>query len=447
MSAMNFLLLSFPRFLVLLFLVLNPLNSKQLELEIHAKSAILMNADTGAILFEKNAHRTCFPASITKIATALLALEKLDPAQCVQVSAESLRKKPPQKDRRQVPAYWLEEDASSIGLQPGEKVQIETLLHGLMLASGGDAANVLAEAASGSIPLFVDELNQTLTEIGCCHTFFCNPSGLHHPEHVTTAYDMALITAKALKNKQFCEIVSKSSYQNLKQSNQLLQKGPFFYSKAIGVKTGYHSQAQRTLVAAAQHEGRTLIAVLLGCEKQEERYIDAIALFETAFAEEKVQRTLSSQARYIKEIEGAAAPLAAIPQKEVSIATYPAEEDRIHAKIHWNIPPLPIGKGTVVGELLLYNSKEQLVHSVSLIAEEEVKSTFLFDLKNLFGSKALTTPARRAPLGETWHKALVGSIAKSATFFFAVGMPSGSSSKKAQDLQGGVVGKIAVAPR
>lgn len=370
----------------LFFLIINTLEGKPLQLEIHAKSAILINPASGAVLFEKDADLPSHPASITKIATALYVLENFDPGQTTVVGKESLRKKPSKGNRDQMPPYWLEEEGTSLGLNKDEEISLDALLHGMMLCSGNDAANVLGEFASGSLPQFIDNLNQTLSQIGCNKTYFCNPHGLHHSEHVTTARDMALITARALKIPKFRDIVAKRSYKKpktnksreteLKQSNRLLNEGPFFYSKAIGVKTGFTSQAKNTLVAAAEHEGRTLIAVLLGCEKREDRYIDAIALFEAAFAEKKVRSVLIEPfTRYQKNLEGAKTPLSAVPVKAVAVDFYPAEEPLLRAEIRWKIPPLPIQKGALVGEIHLYD-KEKKLEAVPLFAEHSVEQTW-----------------------------------------------------------------------
>ena len=339
-----------------------------------------MNADTGVILFEKEPHKQCFPASITKIATALYALEHLNLSHIVTVSAESLRKKPPKKDWSTVPSFWLETEGTSAGLVKGSQYSVEALLHGLMLVSGNDAANALAETISGSVLTFIDHLNTYLSDAGCLRTHFCAPHGLHHPEHLTTAYDMAILTRKALQNPKFREIVSKQKYREWNQANQLLRAGPFFYPKAIGVKTGFTSLAGYNLVAAAQHEGRTLIAVVLGCEKREERYLDAISLFETAFTEQKIHRVLFRQSTVLsKELEGGKNPLSAVLTKELAIDYYPSEEPLIQAKILWKIPPLPILKGTQVGELQLSDGQ-----SSPLITSSNVDRTFIHFLKSLF---------------------------------------------------------------
>ncbi len=380
----------------------NALFSKPLQIEVQAKSAILMNADTGAVLYEKNSHSQLFPASTTKIATAIYVLEKTDDlSRVVQVSAESMKYKPSKGDWSSVPSYWHEWDGTKMGIQLGEQLSIETLLHGMLMVSGNDAANVLAEIVGGTIPQFLDNLNEYLRSLGCESTNFNNPHGLHHQEHVTTAFDMALITQRALQSPKFCEIVSKVDYQKpktnkqpeavIRQRNALIRPGSnFYYSKAIGIKTGFHSHSLNTLVAAAVDQGRTLIAVLLGCDTRENRYLDAKKLFEAAFQETKMRRVYFEKgAAYQKEIEGAKKPLIAFLSTEAAVEFYPAEEPDIKAYLYWEVPPFPIAKDEKVGEMRFIDEKGAVVASIPMLAKEEVKSTVLFALQEkwraLFG--------------------------------------------------------------
>jgi D-alanyl-D-alanine carboxypeptidase (penicillin-binding protein 5/6) len=387
--------MDFMRFLFCLF-VLGNLVAQPLEVEVAAPSAILMNADSGAILFEKHPHTPFYPASITKIATALFALHKkgADFDQLITVSAESLKLKPA-KHNGEYPPYWLESDGTKMGLHRGEEISLDALLHGLMLISGNDAANVIAEEVSGSVPLFVQEMNQYLKGLGCQNTRFCNPHGLHHPDHVTTAFDICLVTKAALSIPKFREIVSKPFYMKAKtnkqgggpirHTNPLFKEGKFHYPKAIGVKTGFHSYAKNTFVAAAEDKGRVLIAVLLGCNKKEERYEDAIRLFETAFAEDKEERCFFSRGHFFpKAIVGSKKPLEAELLDDLSICYYPSEEPIPRAFIHWEVPSLPIRKGQRVGEIHLLDERGVCLERKILCAKEEVKGTFFFRLKKWF---------------------------------------------------------------
>ena len=382
----------FMRFLFL-FLCLS-LFSKQLEVEVSARSAILMNADTGAVLFEKHAHIPAYPASTTKVATALYVLDQqIDLEKHATVSAECLKGRSlAERDHH----YWLDSDGTVMGLKRGEVLTIDTLLHGLMLVSGNDAANTIAESLAGSIPKFMEMLNEYLQSIGCKNTQFRNPHGLTHPEHFSTAYDMALITKKALQIPKFRKIVStlvflkpksnKQPEREIKLTNPLMKPNSrYYYNKAIGVKTGHTAAAQDTLVAAAEHEGRTLIAVLLGCEKSGDRYEDAKRLFETAFNEPKATRRLMGPENiFTKEMEGSKVPLKAAVAKGVTIEYFPSEEPKCKAALHWSVDALPIQKGQKVGEVQIKDENNQILQKGDLVALEEVKGTLLFVLKEKF---------------------------------------------------------------
>ena len=364
-----------------------------LKVNVQARSAILMNAETGAVLYEKDAHLPSYPASTTKIATALYLLEekKIDLHQMVTVSPEALRYKPP-NSTEETPAHWLVSDATLMQLVKGERLSAEALLHGLMMVSGNDAANVLAEAVSGSVPVFMDELNAYLKQIGCQGTFFKNPHGYHHPEHITTAYDLAWMTKKALQNQTFRELVSKQAYQRpktnkqpageLKQRNGLVVEGKHYYPKAIGVKTGFHSFAQNALVGAATDQGRTLVAVVLGCPKSNDRYNDTKALFEAAFAEKKVESILSPAGQaYSKRIGCAKTQLLAVLFQPLAISFYPSEEPKVKAFIHWDLLSLPIRKGQRVGEIRAVDERGAVLAKQELFAQDNVSATLLFSLK------------------------------------------------------------------
>lgn len=368
----------------------------QLQVDVSAPSAILINAKTGVVLYEKNAHSRLYPASLTKIATALYALEekkaKLD--QLVTVSNEAIRIKPA-KGKENVPSYWNEIDGTSMMLQRGETLPFDSLLYGMMRLSGNDAANAIAEHLAPSIPHFVEELNQYVARIGCTNTNFSNPHGLHHDEHYTSAYDMCLITQKALQNPKFRHIVSNDFYQKpatnkqakaeVQQKNALVKEGKFYYPKALGVKTGYHSNAKYTLVGAAQQNGRELIAVILGCETRDDRYKDAISLFNAAFAEMEEKSTYFKNGQvFHQKIEGAKAPLVATLKSDISLCYFPSEEPTCKAFIHWDKSALPIQKGQKVGSIKLTDVNGTIIQAADLFANNEVKPTFSYIVKNFF---------------------------------------------------------------
>ena len=378
------------------------LSAEPLSLSVNAESAILMNADTGVILYEKNARSLQYPASITKIATAAYVLkirgDQLDEILVAdQDSVAAVTSEAKRRANYTLPAYWLEHGGTHIGIKKGEELSLRDLLFGMMVASGNDASNVIAQHIGKTIPVFMANLNTYVKELGCENTAFCNPHGLHHPKHQTTAYDMALITKEALKNPMFCKIVSSTQYTRPKtnkqesttlvQTNRLLRKGKYYYPKAIGVKTGTTSQAYCTLVAAAKHNDRTLIAVVLKSKESEDRWLDSIKMFEAAFNQAKVQRVLLKKGsqKFTLDLPGAAKPIQTYIQKDVSIEYYPAEEPKVKCLLYWDSLTLPIAQKQRVGELRLQGSNGRIIQTVPLFAKEEVKSTWLFWFKNLFG--------------------------------------------------------------
>lgn len=384
-----------------LFFPFTQLLSEPLIIPIHAETAVLMNAESGAILYEKNMHSPCHSASISKIATAIYALKRtegrLDDLIIVdQESIASISSEAKRKSNYTLPPYWLEQGATHVGIKKGEEFQLKELLRAMLIASANDAANVIAQHVSCTIIDFMKELNEFLKELGCKNTYFCNPHGLHHPKHQTTAFDMALMTRHALKNSQFCEIVSSVRFVRPKtnkqesatyvQTNKLLRNGKHYYPYAIGVKTGYTSHAQNTLVAAAKKDNRTLIAVLLKNKDRDEMFQDAIKMFETAFNQPKVQRNLLKAGiqNFQLDIPGGENILKTYIPDGLAIAYYPAEEPEIKCFLQWKELSPPIKKDQHVGDLSIETGQGKLIKKVPLYALEEVKPTWLQWFKQLF---------------------------------------------------------------
>lgn len=380
-----------------ILLTINNLYSKPLELEVEAESAILVNAKTGCILYEKNAHKVQYPASITKIVTGITALNKnLDLSQIISVEQEaivSISTDVKRKNNYSQPSYWLETNSTHVGLKRGEEISLKDLIYCMMIVSANDASNVIAQHVGGTIPAFVQLMNDHVKQLGCSKTNFCNPHGLHHPDHVTTAYDMALITKDALQNPQFATIVMTPKYLRPKtnkqesspivQTNLLLRQGKFFYDKAIGVKTGHTSAAQNTFVGAAKNNNRTLIAVLLKCKDRQTIFADAIKLFEKAFSESKVEKKIISQGdqAYTQTIEGATKPLKTFTKENLAYQFYPSEEPKAKCLLYWNKLSAPILKDQKVGEIVL-ELDGKITKRVDLYSQEEVQATWGQWLKN-----------------------------------------------------------------
>ena len=357
---------------------------------IKGQAAILINADTGVILFEKNAHDLHYPASTTKVATALYVLKhhshKLDTN--VIATGEALATIDHEAKRRSdytLPAYYLEPDGSHIGMKKDEEMMLKDLLKGMLISSGNDAANVIAHTLEGTIPQFMDKLNILLKEIGCKNTTYYNPHGLHHPQHRTTAYDLSVMARESLKNPIFCEIVSQTRFNRPKtnkqkaltliQTNRLLRPGKFYYPKAIGMKTGYHSKAKKTFIGAARSHDRTLILVLLKYEERNQLYQDAIALFDAAFNQPKIHHVFltAGKKKFIRTLLHARTPLETYLAEDISIDYYPAENPKAKCMLYWHPLSLPIHKGQEVAELQLIAENGSLLQKKTLFAQEEVK--------------------------------------------------------------------------
>lgn len=246
--------------------------------ELASEAAVLMDAETGQILYDKNAYEILYPASITKILTGLLALEYGDPGQTLTVSAQAVS---------QVPRT-----SSHIGLQAGETITMEDALYALAISSANDAAVAIAEGISGSAVEFAELMNKEAAELGTLNSHFVNPNGLPSGEHYTTAYDMALITAKALKQPDFLRYFGSGAYEmpatNLSAARSLTSKNQFIDGEksCLGLlfsKTGWTTAAQGTLVTAARRGDTTLIAVVLKSPLLEDKYLDTQKLFDYGF--------------------------------------------------------------------------------------------------------------------------------------------------------------------
>ena len=248
-----------------------------------AKSAILIEATTGEVLFEKNADEILYPASTTKILTAYIALQMADlENDVVTISQEAIDL---------VPSGY-----QKVPLSAGEKVSMEDLVGAMLVISGNEAANAIAEYLCGSIDAFADLMNQTAQMLGCSSdTHFANPSGLQDTNHYTTARDLAIITQEAMKDERFREIVAKPTYDmpdsNMRPARTLVggtsilkAEDSYYYSAATGVKTGFTNAAGYCFVGSAKRGGIELISVVLYTSKAG-RWTDTKKLMEYGFTQ------------------------------------------------------------------------------------------------------------------------------------------------------------------
>ena len=226
------------------------------DVGISAGQAILIDGENGKVLYEKNADEKAYPASTTKIMTAMITLETLK------------KHDSPIDQLVEVPVCAEGVEGSSLYLKAGEKISIEDLLYGLMLVSGNDAATALAEIIGGSEETFVDMMNEKAETLGCRDTHFTNPSGLFDEDHYTTARDMAAISFEAMKDPTFRKIVSAQSYEPERENRERntfynKNKTIFQYDGGTGIKIGYTTDSGRTLAAASTRGDRSMICVVM----------------------------------------------------------------------------------------------------------------------------------------------------------------------------------------
>ena len=241
------------------------------NLQINSGACILVESSTGKIIYEKNSKEKMYPASTTKIMTALLALENCNLNDVVTVSKSAVDS--------------ISADYATVYLNVGEQLTVEQLLNILLIPSGNVVGNILAEHISGSTDSFVKLMNKRAHALGCVNTNYTNPYGLHEDNHYTCAYDLYLIAREAMKYDTFRSIVSKTSYtlsptniytkgdrvfhttNDLIKPNTSKRADNYYYEYAIGIKTGFTSQAKDCLVAASSKDGLEFISVILGAGK------------------------------------------------------------------------------------------------------------------------------------------------------------------------------------
>lgn len=342
-------------FLVILFALNIGIKADALS----AKAAVVINGDTGEVLFSKNADTRLPMASTTKIMTALLLCENADLDETIVTTKE-----------------MVTVEGSSMGLTIGDTVSYHDLLYGMMLASGNDAANTTAIAISGSTQKFVELMNKKALELGLKDTHFETPSGLDGKEHYTTAYELALIAKYALENEDFAEAASSKSatlcYGNppykrtLTNHNRLLKS----YDDVIGVKTGFTKKSGRCLVTASKKDGKFVIAVTLNDPND---WADHRALLDLGLASlqtvevspDQNKLKISVQNGTQKDIE------VEISSKRFSLK----ETNDLKAEI--SVPQFvyaPINKGEVIGKVYYYSS-DNLILAENITSPVNIKQS------------------------------------------------------------------------
>ena len=344
--------------LLLAILLIANTNVYAQTLTLDGEAAILIDYDTGEILFQKNAHMKLYPASTTKMMTAILAVENSSLDELVSVDQEvvSLTR------------------GSHVALEPGEVLSMEQMLHALMLPSANDAALAIAKHVGGTIENFISTMNQKASELGAIDTNFVNPNGLHDDRHVSSAYDMALIGRYAMENETIREIVNTVTYEvpptNVKTesryfritnkllfSNELIEKDGNLvaakYDGASGVKTGYTPQAMSCLVSYAERSNQRLIAVVLKANGNMV-YSDTHKLLDFGF-DNYTNAVIANSNQFVENVpiaDGNIPFVAGILDRDI---VYPLAE-RSGSSIEQRITisenlEAPIGKGQILGQV------------------------------------------------------------------------------------------------
>lgn len=348
-----------------MFFAVVPLQIFARELDVSAKSAILICADSGSVLWSKNETEPLPMASTTKIMTSLLALENMEACgnKEVEITDEMVRV-----------------EGTSMGLMPGDIVTLQSLAQGMLLCSGNDAANAAAISVGGTTEKFISIMNEKAKQIGMEDTKFSTPSGLDKDNHHSTAKDMAVLGAYAMENENFASIVSKKSMPvkfinpgktvNFRNHNKLLR----LYSDCIGIKTGFTKAAGRCLVSCAEKNGVQLVCVTLNAPSD---WDDHIKLYNFGF-ENTVSKCFSDKNLNFTipaETGEGIANIEAFCDSEFSCSFKKSDEPKIDRKIELPEKILsPVEKGQIVGNVVYYlNDKE--IGKNKIISKTEIKKT------------------------------------------------------------------------
>ncbi|MFZ7131727.1 MAG: D-alanyl-D-alanine carboxypeptidase family protein [Eubacteriales bacterium] len=341
---------------------------------IQSPSAILMEATTGKVIYEKNSNERHYPASITKILTAIIAIEETDLNETVVIGDD-------------VP-HSITSDSSAIYLLPGEKLTIEQLLYALTVESANDAAVAIADYISGSVEDFSVLMNKKAKELGATQSHFVTPNGLHNDDHYVTAHDMGLIMREAIKHPILREMMTTVNYvipatekqitRYLWTKNKMLKipTNKYYYDKIIATKTGYTTEAQYTLVSAAQENGMELVTVVLASNSTAE-YEDTLAMFQYGFSNFTMD-TLVNKGDLIEnyEFQNNSTPLKVISNETVSYVVDINNDSEITSELQLsNDLSLPIHKGQAIGTIE-YILDGEVIGQAHVIAGNEIKSNF-----------------------------------------------------------------------
>ncbi|MBB6175445.1 D-alanyl-D-alanine carboxypeptidase (penicillin-binding protein 5/6) [Anoxybacillus tengchongensis] len=376
--------------IALLFIPIVSVHAEQpkVELATEARSAILIERDTGAILYEKNAHEPLPPASMTKIMTMLLVMEAIDQGKLKL------------DERVRASEYAASMGGSQIFLEPGEEMTVDDLLKGVAIGSGNDASVALAERIAGSEEAFVHMMNEKARELGLKHTAFENTTGLPAKNHYSTAYDMAIMAKELLKY----DLITKytGTYEDylrehtdkkfwLVNTNRLVK----FYPGVDGLKTGYTSEAKYCLTATAKKGNMRVIAVVFGAPTPKARNAQITKMLDYAFShyETKPLYKKGETIAMLPVSKGKKKAVAAVTSEPISVLLKKGEKSE-SVQTKWKLNEkvkAPVKKGEVLGTLVIKKDGAVIAKS-SLVAKEPVEEANMWELfKRMFRSFSRTS--------------------------------------------------------
>lgn len=332
--------------------------------KISAKAGIVMEVSTGTILAEKNIHEQHYPASTTKLMTALLALENCSLNEIVTFSHDAI----------------FNVEGSSVGIRVGEKITMEDCLYALMLESANEVAYAIAEHIAGSMPAFVTMMNKRAKELGCTNTHFNNPHGLFDKKHYSSAYDLALISKEVLKNPIFRQITSTKMYtipktnkskkpRPINTHNQMLPLRPHAYEGCFGGKTGYTQKARYNLATFAKKDGMELISIIM-CENQmSDQYIDTPKLLDFGFknftlhdistGEEAAENPLlPDTSLFSGDLLSSSSPIQVAKGKTLAVLPKKADMSSLTQRVEFSSAALQEGENLFAQNIYTYNGKD-----------------------------------------------------------------------------------------
>ncbi len=347
------------------------------EFDLKSKSAVLMDAKTGRILYEKNSHQKLPPASITKIMTMLLAMEALDEG---RVSWN---------DKISTSEFAAQMGGSQIWLEPGEEMAFSDLLKAVAVVSANDACVVIAEYLYGTEENFVEAMNDKAKELGMKDTYFYNTNGLPPTDssvkgNYTTAYDITLMSCELLKHSQILKFTSiwidhlRDGDSFLRNTNNLVR----FFKGADGLKTGYTQEAGFCLSATANKKGMRFISVVMNAPDSKARFNESKALLNYAF---NIHRPISivkaeEIVAKVRVFKGVKEEIEAVAKEDLQVAVLKGEEKGIikQTKIDKDVIA-PVKKGDQVGQIVVLK-EEEILGRVDLVAVEDVKKASFFKI-------------------------------------------------------------------